>query len=71
MKVGDVVKYKRTSKPTPADWRSVLYDRVGIVTEIRTYGETESMWRVMVSYPGLQYSPYDLLVRDLETISEA
>ena len=71
MKVGDVVRYKKVAKPTPEDWRSVLYDRVGIVTEIRTYGEAESMWRVMVSYPGLQYSPYDLLVRDLETISEA
>lgn len=66
MKVGDVVKYKKTSKPTPADWRSVLYDRIGIVTEV-----CANDGRVMVSYPGLQYSPYDLLVRDLELISEA
>jgi hypothetical protein len=66
MKVGDVVKYKRTSKPTPEDWRSVLYDRIGIVTEV-----SAATGRVMVSYPGLQYSPYDLLVRDLELISEA
>ena len=66
MKVGDVVKYKKISKPTPADWRSVLYDRIGIVTEVSANGA-----RVMVSYPGLQYSPYDLLVRDLELISEA
>ncbi len=66
MKIGDVVRYKRTSKPTPSDWRGVLYDRIGIVTELCTNGA-----RVMVSYPGLKYSPYDLLVRDLELISEA
>jgi hypothetical protein len=66
MKVGDVVKYKRTSKPTPEDWRSVLYDRIGIVTDVSV-----ATGRVTVSYPGLQYSPYDLLVRDLELISEA
>ena len=66
MKVGDVVKYKNTSKPTPSDWRGLLYDRIGIITEVSTNGG-----RVMVSYPGLQYSPYDLLVRDLEIISEA
>jgi hypothetical protein len=65
MKVGDVVKYKRTSKPTPSDWRGVLYDRIGIVTEVCSDS------RVMVTYPGLRYSPYDLLVRDLELISEA
>ena len=66
MKVGDVVKYKSTSKPTPSDWRGVLHDRIGIITEVCANGA-----RVMVSYPGLQYSPYDLLVRDLELISEA
>jgi len=66
MKVGDVVKYKKIFKPTPEDWRSVLYDRIGIVTDVSV-----AAGRVTVSYPGLQYSPYDLLVRDLETISEA
>jgi len=66
MKVGDVVRFKRTYKPVPEDWRGVLYDRVGVVTEAR-FGTA----RVMVTYPGLQYSPYDLLVRDLEIISEA
>ena len=65
MKGGDVVKYKRTSKPTPNDWRGVLYDRIGIVTEV--CGPA----RVMVTYPGLRYSPYDLLIRDLVLISEA
>ncbi len=65
MKVGDGVKYTSTSKPTPSDWRGVLYDRIGIVTEVCSDS------RVMVTYPGLRYSPYDLLVRDLELISEA
>ena len=66
MKIGDVVKYKSTSKPTPSDWRGLLHDRIGIIIDVCA-NET----RVMVSYPGLQYSPYDLLVRDLELISEA
>ncbi len=66
MKVGDVVIYRRTTKPTPNDWRGVLYDRIGIVTEVCVNGA-----RVKVSYPGLRYSPYDLLIRDLELISEA
>lgn len=65
MKVGDVVRYKLTTKPTPSDWRGVLYNRIGIVTELC------GLARVMVTYPGLRYSPYDLLVRDLELISEA
>jgi hypothetical protein len=65
MKVGDVVKYKRTTKPTPSDWRGVLYDRIGIVTEV--CGDAVAR----VTYPGLKYSPYDLLIRDLELISEA
>ena len=65
MKIGDVVMYKRINKPTPNDWRGVLYDRIGIVTEICDKA------RVMVTYPGLRYSPYDLLIRDLELISEA
>jgi len=66
MKVGDVVRYKKVIKPAPEDWRSVLYGRIGIVTEICAGGG-----RVMVSYPGLKYSPYDLLIRDLDLISEA
>ena len=66
MKVGDVVRFKKIFKPTPSDWRGVLHNRIGIVTEVSV-----NDGRVMVSYPGLQYSPYDLLVRDLETISEA
>ena len=65
MKVGDVVKYKRTTKPTPSDWRGVLYGRIGIVTEV--CGDAVAR----VTYPGLKYSPYDLLIRDLEIISEA
>ena len=34
MKVGDVVRYRKVIKPTPADWRGVLYGRIGIVTEV-------------------------------------
>lgn len=66
MKVGDVVKYKKISKPTPEDWRSVLYDRIGIVIEV-----SANSTRVVVSYPGLQYSPYGIMARDLELISAA
>ena len=66
MKIGDVVKYKSASKPTPSDWRSLLHNRIGIITKVCDNGA-----RAIVSYPGLQYSPYDLLARDLEIISEA